>query len=98
MDITFLYFDDCPHWQQANTTLARALTAEGLEARISYRTVTTEAEAARFGFVGSPTILVDGEDRFAAPGQPTGLTCRIYDTPAGPAGSPTVDQLRAALS
>jgi hypothetical protein len=48
-------------------------------------------------FHGSPTIIVDGHDPFPTAGQP-GLACRIYQTPAGPAGAPTVEQLRSALA
>ncbi|MBM9503239.1 hypothetical protein [Actinacidiphila acididurans] len=32
-----------------------------------------------------------------APAEPFGLTCRVYATPDGPAGAPTVDQLVRAL-
>jgi len=34
---------------------------------------------------------------FAEPGAGVGLSCRIYRTPEGLAGAPTVDQLRAKL-
>ncbi len=45
---------------------------------IEVRHVDTDGEAGRLGFVGSPTIRIDGED-IAPPGdEPTGLTCRIY--------------------
>ena len=54
-----------------------------------------EAEAARFR--GSPTVLVDGRDPFADPAAPVGLSCRVYRTADGLAGSPTVDQLLAVL-
>ncbi len=30
--------------------------------------------------------------------EPFGLSCRMYSTPDGPAGSPTIDQLREKLS
>ena len=49
------------------------------------------------GFHGSPSILVDGVDVFAEPGAGVGLSCRIYRTPEGLAGAPTLDQLRAKL-
>ena len=34
---------------------------------------------------------------FAVGGEPVGLACRVYRTPDGLAGSPTTEQLRAAL-
>lgn len=42
-------------------------------------------------------MLVDGVDPFAGPDLHLGLACRVYTTPAGLAGSPTVEQLRAVL-
>jgi len=50
------------------------------------------------GFHGSPSILVDGVDLFAEPGAGVGLSCRVYRTPEGLSGAPTVEQLRAALA
>jgi hypothetical protein len=46
------------------------------------------------GFVGSPTILLDGVDPFATPGQPASVSCRLYP---GPDGLPTIRDLRQAL-
>jgi hypothetical protein len=59
--------------------------------------VETPEDADRLEFAGSPTILVDGVDPFAQKGATVGLTCRVYRTPDGLAGSPTADQLRAVL-
>lgn len=95
MCVTLQYFDGCPHWQLADERL-RAVSAE-LGLHVTYQKVTSPEEAETLGFHGSPTILVSGRDPFAGDPEPTGMACRIYDTPDGPAGSPTVDQLRAAL-
>ena len=55
-------------------------------------------EAAEAGMHGSPTLLVDGVDPFAAPGQPPSLSCRLYRDAAGRAdGAPPVDALRRVL-
>ena len=94
-EVTLLYFDGCPSWQLADQRL-RDL-ADELDLTITRERVETPEAAVAWGFRGSPTILVDGEDVFAAGDEPVGLSCRIYPTPDGPAGSPTVDQLRAAL-
>ncbi len=64
---------------------------------IVYEEVTTPKQAAAVAFRGSPTILVDDVDLFAQPDDPTGVACRIYQTPDGAQGPPTVDQLRAVL-
>jgi hypothetical protein len=41
--------------------------------------IDTEADAEREGFVGSPTVRVDGRDvQPPAVPEPPGLTCRLY--------------------
>ena len=93
--VELLYFEECPNWKAADSRL-RALAVE-LGFKLEHRLVVgpEEAEAARFG--GSPTILVDGRDPFAQTGEAVGLACRVYQTPDGPAGSPTMEQIRSAL-
>lgn len=95
-EVTLLYFDGCPAWQIADQRL-RSL-ADELEFTLDRRKVETPEVAEDWSFRGSPTILVDGHDVFADGSEPVGLSCRIYQTPAGPAGSPTVEQLRNVLS
>jgi len=98
MKITLRYFEGCPHWQTAHDRLRVALRAEGMaDAEPVLERVETAEEAERLGFIGSPTILMDGRDPFAGAEAAIGLTCRVYRTPEGLAGSPTLDQLRAAL-
>jgi hypothetical protein len=60
--------------------------------------VETPEDVERLRFAGSPTILLNGTDPFDEPSGEYGLACRVYRTPEGPAGSPTTDQLRDALS
>lgn len=95
MEISLLYADDCPHWELAAARL-RALAGE-VGADVSHRVVRTPEEAAAVGFRGSPTILVDGRDPFPAGGETAAFACRLYPTPDGPRGAPTVAQLREAL-
>ncbi len=97
MDISPLYFDDCPNWRVADERLT-AFAAERADLKVTRHLVDTVEEAERVGFHGSPTILVDGVDVVAEPDAGVGLACRVYRTPDGPAGAPTVDQLRAALA
>ena len=95
MNVTLLYFEGCPNWTVADARLA-ALSDE-IELTVERRLVETPEEAEAAGFRGSPTILVEGRDPFATGDEPAGLACRIYQTPEGPQGAPTVEQLRAAL-
>jgi hypothetical protein len=97
MDVTLLYFDDCPHWLVAHERLTE-LAGEFPEMSISRHIVDTQEEAERTAFRGSPSILIDGVDPFADEDDPVGLSCRVYQTPDGPSGSPTVDQLRDSLN
>lgn len=94
--VTLLYFDGCPNWQIADERL-RGLRSE-LDFMLEHRKVETPEEAERAGFRGSPTVLVDGTDPFARGDEPSGLACRVYPTPDGSQGSPTVAQLREVLS
>jgi hypothetical protein len=96
MDVTLLFFEACPSWRVADQRLA-AVVAERPEVVVTRRAVETPEEAQLLGFHGSPSIMVDGVDVFAGPDAGVGLSCRVYDTPDGAAGSPTTAQLRAAL-
>ncbi len=49
-------------------------------------------------FLGSPIILVNGEDLFPAERRSTRATsCRIYATPEGPKDHPTAPMVHEAL-
>ncbi len=99
MEIEILVVPDCPHSEPAVDLLKQALHAAGLHgATVSTRVVTDRSEAERRGFTGSPTFLVDGRDPFAEAGRPAGLACRMYRTPRGLTGPPSLDQLRRALA
>jgi len=97
MDIALLYFDDCPNWKVVDERLS-AIAAERVDLTVTRHLVETLEEAERVGFHGSPSILVDGVDVFADRDAGVGLSCRVYRTPDGLAGAPTVEQLRAALA
>lgn len=93
--VTLLYIDGCPNWRVVDDRLRR------LQAETSFTFDTVEVdtpeEAERLGFHGSPTLLVEGGDPFATPKGSSGLACRVYRTPDGPRGCPTLAQLRAVL-
>jgi hypothetical protein len=67
---------------------------------VEVREIDTEASAEREGFVGSPTIRIDGADLQPPPeGEPPGLTCRIYRRRDGRTSPlPDPDDLRDALA
>lgn len=95
MNVELLYFDDCPNWKIAAERLDVVAARLGLI--VSRRIVDTPEEAEAAQFRGSPTILIDGVDPFATGQETFGLACRLYQTPEGPAGSPTIEQIEAVI-
>jgi hypothetical protein len=99
MQVELLYFDGCPNWKVAEQRLAKALALVGRDdVTVDRRRVESDEEVAAVGFIGSPTVLVAGHDPFATGGEQVGLACRVYSTPEGLGGSPTVEQLVEVLS
>lgn len=98
MNVSLLYFDDCPNWTVADERLREALSLVGRDdLAVEYILVQTPEEAEALGFRGSPTILIDGHDPFAEEGAPVGLACRVFQTDEGLRGSPTLAQLLEVL-
>ena len=96
VDVTVLYFAGCPSWQTALERVHAAAGRVEVEVAVSLLAVETQQDADRLGLTGSPTIWLDGTDPFESAGAARALACRVYATPAGFAGSPTVDQLADA--
>ena len=98
MELTLLTVPACPNAAAFEDRLAAALTGyPGTVVR--RREVADQQEAAKAGMHGSPTLLIDGVDPFAPPGQPPSLSCRIYRNEAGrTSGAPSVEALRQALA
>ncbi|MFE2095039.1 organomercurial lyase [Streptomyces sp. NPDC059460] len=95
--ITVLTVPDCPNAPLALERITAAL--DGREADVELVEVGEEAEAARWGMTGSPTVLVDGVDPFAVPSAPASVSCRLYrDEEGRAAGAPSVEELRKALA
>jgi hypothetical protein len=99
MDVQLLYFDGCPHWAVAHERLVAALARlDRHDEQIEHVLVETPEDAERLGFIGSPTILIGGVDPFASGDEQPALACRVFSTPEGRAGSPTVEQLVEVLA
>ena len=97
MELTLLTVPACPHAAVFEERRAAALAGHPGTV-IHRREVADEREAAEAGMHGSPTLLIDGVDPFAAPGRPPSLSCRLYRDAAGHAGgAPPVDALRRVL-
>jgi hypothetical protein len=95
MDVELLVVPGCPHEKPAAVLLRSALDDIGLTAvDFELTVIATEVDAERRGFVGSPTILLNGIDPFEVPGQHASVACRLYP---GTGGLPDLRTLRQAL-
>jgi hypothetical protein len=97
MQIDLLYFDGCPSWEGALENLKAALAAESLETDIRLVRVEDDAEAACLKFLGSPSFRANGLDLWQEERKRYNLSCRVYTTPQGLRGVPTVEMLRGKL-
>ena len=98
--VEFLWWRGCPSWERALAELRAEMRVAGLDpGSVEVREVATERAADREGFIGSPTIRVNGRDVDPPSGEPAGLACRVYRLRDGRA-SPLPDRadLREALA
>jgi len=97
MHLTVLAVPDCPNVPVLDDRLAAVLGGRA-GVSVSHELISNERDAASWGMHGSPTLLIDGVDPFGQPGQPTGMSCRLYRDDDGQAtGAPSVGQLRQAI-
>jgi anaerobic selenocysteine-containing dehydrogenase len=97
MRVMVLAVPDCPNAMLLEERLAQVLDGRR-NVSVSRQVIEDEQEAARQGMHGSPTILVDGTDPFAEPGQSATVSCRLYrDSDGRVCGAPSVSQLRQVI-
>ncbi len=97
MNIELLVIPGCPNTAAAAELIATVVADTGIRATVTQTVITSQDQARRRRFVGSPTILLDGTDPFAPPGASPAMACRLYPTPDGPRGIPDVRDLRQAI-
>lgn len=98
MRIDLLHIDECPNTVKAQERLQAALAALGRgDLPVHMRLLQSASDTTGTGFAGSPTITVDGRDIFPTGAPASDLACRVYATPSGLAGAPTLDQIKEAL-
>ena len=92
--IRLLAFEGCPGAPVAHERIRKVLAETGIEGEIQVVRVESAEEAARTGFLGSPTVQVDGMDiQVERRGEPSLFGCRLY--PGG--NAPPEDMIREAL-
>jgi hypothetical protein len=97
LKIELLYFDGCPSWQTGLENLKKALQMEQLEDSVELVKVNNNTDATRRKFQGSPSFHADGQDFWPEEKDTYALSCRIYTTPMGMSGWPSVEMLREIL-
>ena len=98
MQVEVLAVPNCPHAEPATAAVRRVLDELGLNhVHVITTLVTTQEQAEQLNFVGSPTVMIDGRDPFADPGQSPGLACRLYRDETTLTGMPPENQIRNAL-
>ncbi|GAA1221949.1 hypothetical protein GCM10009665_10150 [Kitasatospora nipponensis] len=97
MRVEMLTVPDCPNGPLLEARLAVVLAGcSGVE--LLRHVVEDQEDAERRRMHGSPTLLIDGRDPFAAPGTAASVSCRLYRTPEGRIdGAPSIEELRRAV-
>lgn len=98
MDVELLVVPDCPN-ESATRIMLRAILDEVGLASVTIRTtvIGSQDDAEQRGFIGSPTVLIEGSDPFALSERAPALACRMYFNPQGPTGVPDPAELRRIL-
>ncbi len=95
VDAELLVVAECPHEQPALELFRRVLDDTGHPDEIRIGVIRTEDEAARRGFHGSPTFLINGVDPFPESGADPAVACRVYPSRNG---LPSRDDLASAVT
>jgi hypothetical protein len=83
--VEVLYFKGCPNHEPAVEQVRNALRIEGLPMLVNEVEITDPAMAREFGFLGSPSIRIDGIDVEPAAREikAFGFGCRTYSDDEG---------------
>jgi hypothetical protein len=97
--VEVLYFKGCPNHEPAVEQVRKALQNEGLADAVHEVEIADPAMAQKFGFLGSPSIRIDGID--VEPGareiKTFGFGCRTYSDDEGRrSGLPPVGLIQQA--
>jgi hypothetical protein len=97
--VEVLYFSGCPNHIPAVDRVREVLQQEGTPAEVVEFEVKDADAAQQAGFLGSPTIRVDGQDvePAARTARAFGMMCRTYIEGGRRAGVPPPEWIRAAV-
>jgi hypothetical protein len=91
MRVELLFTDSDPNYMTARQRLVEVLTEDAFETPIQMIAVSSREDAELLGFIGSPSIRIDGVDILSPNEEPVGLQLRRYppdDDLDGPATEP----------
>jgi len=97
MKIELLYFNGCPSWLTALKNLNSVLREEGITETVNVMEIMNDEQAGQEKFLGSPSIRINGIDLWLEQRENYSLSCRVYATPEGVKGSPTIEMLRSKI-
>jgi len=99
MDIEILYFEGCPNHGPALQRVQELLREESMSAEISQIQISDPTVAREIGFLGSPSVRVNGLDvePSARAAHEYGMMCRTYVIDGGREGLPSREMIRQAL-
>jgi hypothetical protein len=97
MKVELLYFDGCQSWQSGLQNLHFALKANGLDVSVELVQVMDNEDATRKRFLGSPSFRINGVDLWNEERDTYSLSCRVYATPDGMKGSPSILMLQGEI-
>ncbi|KUM99487.1 hypothetical protein AQI95_38895 [Streptomyces yokosukanensis] len=97
MRVEMVTVPDCPNGPVLRERLALALVGR-TDVELTEHVVDDPPEAERRGMHGSPTLLVDGRDPYAASGAAASVSCHLCRGADGRIrGAPSVEELRRVL-
>jgi hypothetical protein len=99
MKVEVLYFKGCPNHIPAMEIVREALNSLDRHDEIHEVEIRTQAEAEAIGFVGSPSIRINGSDieLWACTAKEFGLSCRTYVSGSHYGGVPSRELLRRSI-
>jgi hypothetical protein len=98
--IEILFFAGCANVDAAEELVGRVTEGLGIEGEVRRVFVESPEGAGRLGFLGSPSIRVNGHDIEPGADDRTDFSyaCRVYQIPSGVAGLPPEEWVRDALT
>ncbi len=99
MKIEVLYFDGCPNYRESLDRVLEVLKEDGFSAEVSEMNIPDATAAQAAGFLGSPSIRINGLDvePAARSAKEFGLMCRTYMEGGKRVGVPSREVIQTAL-